>query len=123
MKRLTSKTDDERRSFCLSKGIDPSQHCCLDMAWFISKPIEYESQGPNPVIAWVASWNEYWIEISRLGNSATVIYFCPWCAQRLPASLRDEWYQTLYSMGYDDPGMDDLPPEFNSDLWWRESKK
>jgi hypothetical protein len=119
MEQLTYKTDDERRAFCISKGIDPTQHCCLDMAWFISEPVEWESQGPNPVILWISRWNEYRIEISRHGNSATLIYFCPWCGQRLPPSLSEEWYQTLRAMGYDDPGEQDIPQEFESDAWWR----
>jgi hypothetical protein len=119
MERLTLKTDEERRTFCISKGIDPSQHCCLDMAWFISDPVEWESQGRNPVIAWIRPWNEYRIEVSHQSNSATLIYFCPWCGRRLPASLREEWYQTLYGMGYNDPGEQDIPDEFESDTWWR----
>src|SRR5438105_15799963 len=116
MERLTYHTDEERRTFCLSKGIDPAQHCCLDMAWFIAEPVEWESQGPNPVILWIASTNEYLIDISWRGNHSTPIYFCPWCGQRLPPSLRDKWYQTLYRMGYSDPGgEDDILEEFQSD--------
>jgi len=29
------------------------------------------------------------------------------------------WYNTLRSLGYDDPGEQDMPEEFNSDVWWR----
>lgn len=52
MEKITFRTDAERRQFCHSKGIDPKQHCCLDMAWFISAPVAWEAQGPNPVIQW-----------------------------------------------------------------------
>src|SRR5687768_10538643 len=106
MERLTYKTDEERRRFCLSKGIEPAQHCCLDMAWFISEPVEWESQRPNAIITWIGAWNEYQILLTCRDDNGIVlyingtsIYFCPWCGQRLPASLREEWYQTLYNMG------------------------
>ncbi len=119
MDELTYKSDVEREHFCKSKGIIPSQHCCLDMAWFISEPVEWESQGANPVIMWISSWDEYRIEISRMGNSSTVIYYCPWCGTKLPESKSDLWYETLYKLGYSDPGEQEIPNEFDSDKWWR----
>ena len=30
-----------------------------------------------------------------------------------------EWYERLYALGFDDPGEQDIPEEFNSDEWWR----
>jgi hypothetical protein len=119
MEKMTYYTDDERRLFCLEKGIDPLQHCCLDMAWFISEPVESESQGPNPVILWLRSWDEYRIDISRRGHSSTRIHYCPWCSTKLPNPKTDLWYETLNNLGYHDPGNDDIPEEFNTDKWWR----
>jgi hypothetical protein len=89
------------------------------MAWFISQPVEWESQGPNPVIVWFKSWNEYRINIPREGHATTLIRYCPWCASRLPESLQGKWYATLTAMGFSDPSEDDIPPEFDSDTWWR----
>lgn len=77
MDRLSYKSDDERRAFCLRKGINPRHYCCLDMAWFIAEPVERESQGANPVILWIAPWDEYRIDISHRGYSSTLIRFCP----------------------------------------------
>jgi len=119
MDKITRRTDDERRQFCLRKGIDPSQHCCLDMAWFISSPVEWDGQPPNPVIQWISSWNEYRIEISHSGTTAIRISYCPWCGTRLPAPKADLWFETLYKLGYGDPGNDDIPEEFQTDRWWR----
>jgi hypothetical protein len=116
---LTLRNDEQRRAHCLQRGIDPTQHCCLDMAWFISDPIEWESQGQNPVLMWIGKWNEYRIHISRQGNSSTPIRVCPWCGRWLPNSRRGEWNRRLKQMGYRDPGEDKIPPEFNSDAWWR----
>jgi hypothetical protein len=119
MDRITYKTNAERILFCQKKGIVWSQHCCLDMAWFISEPIEWESQGANPVIIWISSWNEYRIEISRDGNSAVLIYYCPWCGAKLPKSRHNLWLETLYKLGFNDPGEQNIPKEFESDEWWR----
>jgi len=119
MEKLTHKTDDERRALCLSKGIDPAHHCCLDIAWFISEPVEHGTR-PNPVILWNPRWREYRIDISWRGHASTRIRFCPWCGTRLPEPLSDNWYNTLHEMGYDDPGEDDIPSEFNTDQWWRD---
>lgn len=115
---LSYWSDEERYALCLSKGIDPAQHCCLDMAWFISEP-EESPQGPNPIMLWIDAWNEYRINIPRLGNSSVVVSYCPWCGQRLPGSLRVRWYETLHQMGYMDPGEEEIPKEFDSDAWWR----
>jgi len=117
--KLSYRSDDERRRFCLSQGIDPAQHCCIDLAWFISNPIEHESQGENPVLLWIKSWNEYRINIPLGGNSSTLIRFCPWCGAKLPASTREEWYQQLHRLGFSDPGEQEIPSEFDSDAWWR----
>jgi len=117
--KLTSHSDDDRRRFCLTRGIDPAQHCCIDLAWFISNPVEDESQGANPVLLWIKCWNEYRINIPRGGNSSTLIRFCPWCGTKCPRSRREEWYQQLHRLGFSDPGEQEIPSEFDSDAWWR----
>ena len=118
---LTHKSDDERRQCCAETGVDLNDHCCLDMAWFCSDPVESESQGSNPVVMYIASRREYRLHISMNGNMATPIRFCPWCASELPPVLTDTWYQTLHDMGFSDPGGDDdIPAEFESDQWWKQ---
>lgn len=116
---LTRISDEDRIEFCRSKNVRPEDHCCLDMAWFISEPIEWPSQGPNPVILWLSQFNEYRIDISLRGHSSTPIYFCPWCGRRLPGSKREEWYETLYALGFNDPSEQNVPDQFESDAWWR----
>lgn len=119
MDRITYRSDDERREHCLSKGIDPKQHCCLDMAWFIANPVEWPSQGVNPVMAWIPFHDEYKISIPRGGHVSIPVRWCPWCGSKLPKSKRGLWYKALYEMGFEDPGNDQIPEEFNSDQWWR----
>ncbi len=112
-------TDEEKHQYSITRGIDPSQHCCLDMAFHIAHPIETPHQGRNRVVDWIASWDEYRIPVAYDGYSSTLMRFCPWCSKRLPDSKSELWYQTLYKLGYTDPGNDDIPAEFNSDRWWR----
>jgi hypothetical protein len=117
---LWPKDDAERRQWCESQSVRPEHHCCLDMAFAISRPFLTPPQGPNRIVDWIASWNEYRIPAAFDGYSSTVIRFCPWCGSRLSASRHDEWYRVLRGMGYSDPGgADDIPAEFESDRWWR----
>ncbi len=115
----SSCTEWDRAQRCQRNGITPSNHCCLDMAYNISRPIEVPHQGPNRVLDWYAPWDEYMIPVAYDGYSATIIAYCPWCGRKLPESKRNSWYETLRSMGYDDPGEQDIPNEYHSDAWWR----
>jgi hypothetical protein len=114
-------TNEDKRQYCLSQEIDPSQHCCLQMAYYVAHPLEIPHQGPNRVVDWIKSWNEYRIPASYDGYSSTRIDYCPWCGKKLPDSKREHWYQALYKLGYDDPGSQDIPEPFQSDQWWRKS--
>ena len=106
-----------------ANGIDSNHQCCSKMAYYISKPTLWASQGRNRVLDWIAQWNEYHIPVSYDGNSSTIIDYCPWCSSKLTESKRRLWYETLYSLGFDDPGQQDIPDEFNSDKWWRQKKE
>jgi hypothetical protein len=119
MEYISCTSDEVRREWCLSKGINPDEHCCLDMAWFISDSTDFPSQGINQVIMYIDSWREYRIHITRMGSSSTVILYCPWCGNKLPERLTEEWYQTLYCMGHSDPGEETIPEEFDTSEWWK----
>jgi hypothetical protein len=90
------------------------------MAFAISRPLLTPHQGPNRIVDWHAAHNVYRIPMPYDGYASTVIRYCPWCGSQLPPSRREEWYRVLRSMGYSDPGGDDvIPPEYESDKWWR----
>lgn len=89
------------------------------MAYAIAHPTETLGQGPNRVLDWIASWDEYRIPMSYDGYSSTLIHYCPWCGHTLAESKRRLWYERLYSLGYDDPGNEDIPDEYQTDEWWR----
>ncbi len=44
---------------------------------------------------------------------------CPWCGMRVPKSKRDEWCERLVELGYDQPFAQDVPPELETDAWYR----
>jgi hypothetical protein len=46
------------------------------------------------------------------------IDYCPWCAARLPDSLRDRWFDELETLGID-PMNDLIPERYRSDAWRR----
>jgi hypothetical protein len=122
--KLWPKDDEMKRQWCLDQDITPEHHCCLDMAFAVSRPWLTPHQEPNRIVDWVPAWNEYRIPIAYDGYASTVMRYCPWCGSRLSASRRDEWYHVLYGMGYADPGGEDvIPPEFESDQWWRDRDK
>lgn len=54
--------------------------------------------------------------------SREVALHCPWCGEQLPRSKCEQWYERPYALGFDDPGSDAIPAEFNSDAWWRDEK-
>jgi hypothetical protein len=109
-----------RKQYCLIRGINPNHHCCLSMAYYAAHPIRNDHQGPNRVIDWYSAWDEYRIPITYDGYASTLISFCPWCGRKLRDSKQKLWYDTLYRLGYTDPGEQEIPEEFNSDKWWRD---
>jgi hypothetical protein len=105
---LWPKDDDQRREWCVSQGVILDSHCCLGMAYAISKPLLTPHQGPNRIVDWIASWSEYRIPVPYDGYASAILRFCPWCGSSLPRSRKEEWYQTLYELGFTDPGEQDI---------------
>ena len=70
-----------------------------------------------PVVYW-PTYREYGLQLTG-SEAMQAIAFCPWCAEPLPTSVRDEFFDRLEALGLetDDP---DLPLEFRSDVWWIE---
>jgi len=110
-----------KAQYCLHRGIDPSLHSCLEMAHAVSHPIESVHQRRNRVLDWNSAWNEYRIPIAYDGYKATRIRYCPWCGSELSTSKREAWYQRLYALGFEDPGEQHIPEDFETDKWWRSS--
>jgi Domain of unknown function (DUF6980) len=74
---------------------------------------------PDVLISYIPKFDEYGIIIHDGGSSSISIYHCPWCGTKLPESKRDKWFDVLEEMGFDDPSEQNIPSEFNSDAWRR----
>jgi hypothetical protein len=61
-------------------------------------------------------FDEYCLLLAGALDGGAVLRWCPWCARRLPATRREEWFARLRDAGLtpDDP----LPERFQTDSWW-----
>ena len=50
------------------------------------------------------------------GTARQLLFYCPWCGERLPPSQRDGWFDELVARGID-PLADEIPAEFKSGTW------
>ena len=101
------------------------EHCCESMKSQINQVCDDHTdpfECPDKLIYYDNKFNEYGIIIRDGGRSYTDIYFCPWCGIKLPESKRNLWFDTLNSLGYDDPTFQVIPEEFRSDEWYRQNK-
>ena len=89
-----------------------SEHCCKEM--------EFHLKAGEVSIRYSPKLRRYGILYQEKygANSIQTISFCPWCGNRLPASLRDRWYDELEHLGID-PDDDEVPSDFLSDAWWK----
>jgi hypothetical protein len=69
-----------------------------------------------PLVYW-GKFREFGIRL--VGQEAIDgIDYCPWCGMKLPASLRDQYFDYLDELGLD-PGSPDLPIDLRTGAWWR----
>ncbi|WP_444922608.1 DUF6980 family protein [Microbulbifer sp. CnH-101-G] len=97
-------------------------HCCEEMGKRVEldcKDHESIYECPDVLVSYIPKFDEYGLIIHDGGNSSISIKFCPWCGLELPGSKRDKWFDKLESMGFDDPAEQNIPEEFNSDAWYR----
>ena len=73
---------------------------------------------PDAVVTYVRKFDEYGLIIHDGGRSHLIICYCPWCGAELPVSKRETWFAKLQALGID-PGSDSIPPEYESDAWYR----
>jgi hypothetical protein len=110
------------------------QFCCDDLKSGLFNPrasIKYESRfreywlEPQVSIGVLDhSMRDRWIDLSE-SISMTIVY-CPWCRQKLPKDLLDEFFQILKTEYQINATIDDVwkdyikfPKEFYTDEWWK----
>lgn len=85
--------------------------CCSQM--------ENALADPTMPLDYTPKLREFGVRILDGGSSQRIVAYCPWCGQKLPASLRDEWFDGLERLGVDPYG-DEIPAEFTDERWYTE---
>ena len=94
------------------------QHCCELMSIFLIDP--------RIQLFYSEVYREYDIPLLHKNTITALqaLFYCSWCGEKLPESLRDQWFETLEKeYGLDDPWSDEqeklVPQEFTTDEWWK----
>jgi hypothetical protein len=99
------------------------KHCCETMCSVSKLSCEQHSNEfdcPDVLVSYNEKFDEYGLIIRDGGAAVSHINYCPYCGFSLPESKRDLWFDTLESMGFDDPGEQDIPKQFLSGSWYNE---
>lgn len=90
---------------------------CTDQDW-----VADNGDKEDKIIYYVSRFDEYGIPVrdgeEAVSSSYIGIDFCPWCGRKLPDSKRDDWFETLEKLGYDEPMEQEIPKEFESSEWY-----
>lgn len=76
---------------------------------------------PDTLVCYSEVFDEYGLMVHDGGSSLILIAFCPWCGKKLPDSKRPLWFATLTALGYKDPWEEDIPEEYRSNRWYKDS--
>lgn len=68
-------------------------------------------------LVYVGRFREFGLLVDG-GPVVDTIEYCPWCGERLPRSLRDEYFDLLEDLGLEVEDTE-VPLELRSDAWWR----
>ena len=70
-----------------------------------------------------AKYREYSIDLRENKIVRQGIFHCPWCGNKLPRRLRDDYFEALkaeHNMDIDIMRKDsELPSDFRDETWWR----
>ena len=106
----------------IKRGHDPDSFPCVHIADQVTQTCDNHQDPhdcPDILITYSPKFDEYCIPIRDGGSSGANIRYCPWCGVKLPESKRDQWFQELESKGFDDPWVQDIPPEYLTDEWYK----
>ena len=73
--------------------------------------------GATPFIFYTPKWRSYGIVIGHNLKTQAFLNYCPFCGAKLPKELSDEHFEAIH----DENGklLDPIPPEFDTDEWWK----
>jgi len=92
-----------------------NKHCCDLMDKF--------TEDPRIGIGYSEKFREYYINLIHQ-PAVQGVFFCPFCGDKLPLSLRDLWFEILEkNYKINDPWDEDqeklIPKDFETDKWWK----
>ena len=85
-------------------------HCCEDMERLLND---------GYAIEYFPRVREYGIKTEQSENMVLLMWYCPWCGQKLPDSLREKCAKELEKFGFS-LFDEDIPDRYKTDVWWRE---
>lgn len=88
-----------------------NEFCCAEMQTHLTYG--------EVAIVYLPKFREFGILYFDGGTSKQCIYYCPWCGKKLPESVADEWFETIWNLGLE-PDSPDVPKEFLTDEWWKQ---
>jgi hypothetical protein len=88
--------------------------CCAQMQYALD-----ELEIP---LTWTPKFREVGISVLDGGESNILLLFCPWRGNKLPESLRSEWFAELERRNIDPCG-ENIPAEFLDEQWYAAPKK
>jgi len=77
----------------------------------------YAESSEYPIV-YIPKFREYGISLQDGGNSFVHLNYCPFTGKKIPASLRDAWFDRLEELGFDDPSSQAVPEEYKTEAWW-----
>ena len=79
--------------------------------------MDQDAQNDCGSVSYDNRFNEYWV---TAGSARQSLFYCPRCGEKLPASKRNAWLDAVEALGVG-PWRDEVPVEFRSDAWWKQS--
>jgi hypothetical protein len=67
-------------------------------------------------IYYSGAYEEFGLKLSS-GFEYSILNYCLWCGKKLPKSRRDDWFESLETIGID-PWENDIPIHYLSSSWW-----
>lgn len=100
-------------------------HCCDEMRYHVFETdLTNGSDAENKIVYFSPCFREYGIPVmdgcTQVASSYIIIRHCPWCGKELPDSKREEWFDALEKLGYDEPLVQDIPQKFRTSAWYAE---
>lgn len=64
-----------------------------------------------------AVFDEFGVILRDADAQYVLIAHCPWCGGALPKSRRDDWFDALEALGFDDPNLQEPPAAYLGPDW------